>query len=249
MTTAIAFCGPSTNALDLSGWQNVMLAGPAEAGDIAWAAANGYSRIGLIDGYFGSTRAPWHKEIIYAADRGVGVWGSSSMGALRGAELIGHGMTGVGRVFQLYAQGVVTADDEVTLLHGPVDTGYVPLTEALVNVRLNLLDFVAQELLTADDAAALLRAGQSLHYKDRTIEAIGEAFMAAGDGRHADVWATFRMLWETRAIDWKAQDAAQLLDRLVLDEHTGPAASSPPAEGALVHTAQFQSLLNEIGVS
>jgi len=249
MTTAIAFCGPSTNALDLSQWPGIMLAGPAEAGDIAWAATNGYTRIGLVDGYFGATRAPWHKEILFAVDAGVQVLGASSMGALRAAELDGHGMAGIGRVYALYADGTVTADDEVTLLHGPADAGYVPLTEALVNVRLNVQDFIAEGLIDQQFGHALITAGRTVHYKDRTIETIGEVLLCQDHGKSKSQWGQLRQLWQDRAIDWKAQDAADLLDQLA-----SPARQRTPSDGAtpgrkLVNTDQFQLLLNEIGVT
>jgi hypothetical protein len=45
---------------------------------------------------FDSTPAVLHKEILWAMDRGVGVSGAASMGALRAAELHWYGMVGVG---------------------------------------------------------------------------------------------------------------------------------------------------------
>jgi hypothetical protein len=44
-------------------------------------------------------------------------------------------MRGTGRIFDAYGDGALQDDDEVAVLHGPEKTGYVPLTEAMVNIR------------------------------------------------------------------------------------------------------------------
>ena len=77
---------------------------PAAMGSVFRAVEEGYSTIAIVDGYFGNVPSVWHKEIIYAMSEGVGVVGSSSMGALRAAELHQHGMLGVGVVFKLFAR-------------------------------------------------------------------------------------------------------------------------------------------------
>ena len=48
------------------------------------------------------------------------------MGALRAAELHVFGMVGVGRVFELFRDGLLEDDDEVAVAHGPADSGYQP---------------------------------------------------------------------------------------------------------------------------
>ena len=66
---------------------------------------------------------------------GVHVFGASSMGALRAAELHPFGMVGVGRVFEGYRAGVYEDDDEVAVVHASEEAGFAPLSEAMVNVR------------------------------------------------------------------------------------------------------------------
>ena len=83
-------------------------------------AARGAPRaIGLIDGVFERVLPVWHKEILWAMTQGIHVFGAASMGALRAAELHAFGMVGVGRIFADYRDGVLEADDEVAVLHGP----------------------------------------------------------------------------------------------------------------------------------
>src|SRR5438270_6241334 len=87
--------------------------GPAQLGSVYLATKAGYNVIGLIDGIFGNVPTVWHKEILYAIDHGCLVYGSSSIGALRAAELYAYGMRGVGLCYRLYRAGVITDDDEV----------------------------------------------------------------------------------------------------------------------------------------
>ena len=69
---------------------------PGEAGDLYRAARGGARVIGLVDGVFEDRPTVWHKEILWALDRGVRVLGAASLGALRAAECAPFGMEGVG---------------------------------------------------------------------------------------------------------------------------------------------------------
>ncbi|HWC39583.1 MAG TPA: TfuA-like protein, partial [Acidimicrobiales bacterium] len=61
--------------------------------------------IGIIDGVFYQDLPVWHKEILLAIERGIEVYGASSMGALRAAECRPFGMVGVGSIFEGYVAG------------------------------------------------------------------------------------------------------------------------------------------------
>ena len=76
------------------------------------------------------------------------------MGALRAAEMGHYGMTGVGRIFKMYASGEVQGDDEVALVFDPETME--PLSEPLVNLR-SLLDaaWMADIIDTAQRAEIL----------------------------------------------------------------------------------------------
>ena len=68
------------------------------------AAKSKYNVIGLVDAIFGNVPTVWHKEILYAIGRGCVVYGSSSAGALRAAELHAYGMYGIGLCYRLFRQ-------------------------------------------------------------------------------------------------------------------------------------------------
>ena len=92
---------------------------PIVRGDLNSLPA-GTKVVGIIDGVFFSESAIAHKEIIAVMKKGVQVYGSSSMGALRAAELAEFGMIGVGRVYECYRSGRIVKDDEVAVTFSPV---------------------------------------------------------------------------------------------------------------------------------
>ena len=115
---------PQTRPL-LHGWE---WRPPAVAGDALRAISLKPRAFVLIDGVFDAVCAIRHKELLELLAEGVQVIGASSMGALRAAELHPFGMEGVGHIFEGYAAGRLTCDDEVALLHGPVELDWLPLT-------------------------------------------------------------------------------------------------------------------------
>src|SRR6185295_18286818 len=108
---------------------------PVSQGDVYRLARLGPRAIGIIDGYFDRVPAVWHKEILWALARGIHVFGSASMGALRAAELAAFGMLGVGEIFEAFRDGVLDDDAEVAVAHGQAESGYRATSEAMVNVR------------------------------------------------------------------------------------------------------------------
>src|SRR4051794_30849116 len=139
MSETYVYIGPSLPADEV----RVLLPGarilpPVRHGDLLALDARRGDRVLIIDGFFLHVAPVRHREILHLLDRGVMVAGASSMGALRAAELWRFGMRGVGEVFRLYRDGVVTGDDEVAIVHGPAEEGHRALSEPLVNIRVAL---------------------------------------------------------------------------------------------------------------
>lgn len=145
---------------------------PVKQGDVYRAALTRPAIIGITDGYFEVTPTVWHKEILWAMAQGIHVYGSASIGALRAAELYPFGMTGVGRVFTAYRDGILTDDDEVAVLHGPEVLDYPAVTEAMVNIRATLDKAVAEGVLDGWLVARLTEIGKILFYKERSWDGI-----------------------------------------------------------------------------
>ena len=184
---AVIFAGPSLALGDAELPAGFVRQPPAGQGDVYRAAKARPRAIGLIDGYFEGVPSVWHKEILWAMANGIAVYGGASMGALRAAELAPFGMIGVGRIFESYRDGIIEADDEVALLHGPAETGFAPLTEPLVNVRATCDAASAAGIVAGDEAQAIVTAAQAIFYKERTWRAIAASLRGAGLVRRSPI--------------------------------------------------------------
>ncbi len=127
----IIFSGPTLAPGEIANRPGWICLPPAKRGDIHRAMQLKPRIIGIVDGFFQGELSIWHKEILWAMSQGVHVFGCSSMGALRAAELHQFGMRGVGRIFESYRNGELEDDDEVALIHGPQDMDYIALSEPM----------------------------------------------------------------------------------------------------------------------
>ena len=92
--TVYVFAGPTLRHDEIREHLDAVCLPPAAQGDVYRAALNRPRVIAVVDGYFEGVPAVWHKEVLWALDHGIHVFGSASMGALRAAELAHFGMTG-----------------------------------------------------------------------------------------------------------------------------------------------------------
>jgi hypothetical protein len=208
----VVFLGPSLELDAARRLCDASFAPPVSRGDVCRAVDAGARVIGIVDGYYEWARAVTHKEILYALSRGVRVIGSSSMGALRAAELDQFGMTGVGYVYAQFASGRIEADDEMALLHAPADDGYRPLSLAGVNVRATLEAATSEGLISAGDAQLVIRALRASFYPDRQWPALLAQARSFGlPLAAADALARFA---RAAVIDAKRDDARLLLSTL-----------------------------------
>lgn len=182
---------------------------PAARGDVLQAAKDGARIIGLIDGVFFQECAVAHREVLAVLRAGVRVIGSSSMGALRAAELDTLGMEGVGTVYRLYRDGVLESDDEVALVFDPVY--FLPASEPLINIRCTIRRARDSGVIGPGCAGALLARAQELYFPGRTYDAI-IASTAGAAGK--DELERFSKFVAISACDLKREDAILALDRI-----------------------------------
>ena len=148
-----AFVGPSLKPGQRPAERSIVWLPPVSQGDLLPLLDDpSVGVIAIVDGYFESVPAVLHKEILLAIERGVHVVGGGSMGALRAAELHPFGMIGVGRIFGDFASGRLVDDDEVAVLHGPAETGYVALSDAMVDIRATVAAALAAGAIDRDGA-------------------------------------------------------------------------------------------------
>jgi len=199
---------------------------PVRHGDLLALHAAPGDTVAVIDGVFFRTGAIRHKELLHLLQQGVTVWGASSMGALRAAELHPFGMRGVGLVYRLYSSGVVTGDDEVAVLHAEADDGHRQLSEALVNLRLGLRRARREGLLALADELAVLDALRARPFGERSVGLVRNLLAERwpGDTDRAAAAAA-----AVGAVNAKRADAERLLHRLAEPPSPSPGSRSSGA--------------------
>ena len=207
MQRIIVFLGPSLERETAETILPAEYRPPAKRGDLLRAVGDGATVIGLIDGVFHQESAVAHREILAAIKKGVMVVGSSSMGALRAAEMDTLGMTGIGEVYRMYRSGELISDDEVALVFDP-ETG-LSLSEPLVNIRFTLHEAEKERIITSQDHATLLAAAQAVFYPQRTY---GRIVSGAGAAIDPETRERFLAWVKLHAVDQKRKDAVAALE-------------------------------------
>ena len=180
---AVVFLGPTLAVTDAAALLEADYLPAARQGDVYRAVRDRHpTAVGLVDGVFQQAPAVWHREILWALARGVYVFGAASIGALRAVELETFGMRGVGCVFEAYRDGrwpgydaPFEDDDEVAVIHAPAEAGFIPLSDAMVDLRDTLLAAEDIGVLTREQRDTLADTMKRRHFPDRTIRALAEA--------------------------------------------------------------------------
>lgn len=229
MSRPVVFLGPTLPRAEAEALlPGALVLPPARQGDVFRAVrAHRPGAVGLVDGAFLDVPAVWHRELLWALDRGVRVYGAASMGALRAAELHPFGMTGVGRVFAAYRDGAFPGwddafedDDEVAVIHAPPEAGGAALSDAMVDVRWTLLRAERAGVVGRAARDALAHAMKARHFPDRTLAAL----RAQADPAPAE-WIG------AHHVSLKAQDAREMLRAVAsdaADAAAGADAGAPP---------------------
>ncbi|MEX0351562.1 MAG: TfuA-like protein [Paracoccaceae bacterium] len=236
--SAVVFVGPTLAEEAVGKILRAEILPPVRQGDVYRVARENPPAIGIIDGYFDGVPSVWHKEILWAMEQGIPVFGSASMGALRAAELADFGMIGVGRIFEDYHAGVLQDDDEVAVLHSPAELGFQPLSEPMVSIRATVARALEVGVLTPDPAEAILRAGKALHYRDRDWPGV----LAKLSGEH-DLAAFSGWLPEGK-VDAKGEDATEMLRQMAA--HLDDGAETAEASTRVERTLAWQGLTRRI---
>jgi hypothetical protein len=207
--SAVIFCGPTLQKGERAAYASFDFRPPVRQGELYAAARKSPRAIGVIDGYFDGQPAVWHKEILWALANGVAVFGASSMGALRAAELHTFGMRGVGSIFEAYRDGRLTDDDEVALVHGPAETGYLRLSEPMVNIRATLERAISEHVLDDIAAETIAALGKAQFYQERSWASV---LADAAERLPPDPYERFATWLANGKVDRKRDDALLLLD-------------------------------------
>lgn len=231
----VAFAGPSLPEGRRGAFPDIDWRPPAQAGDLLRLSIGDVSALCLIDGYFDHRPAVRHKEILLLLSEGVRIFGASSIGALRAAEMQAFGMVGIGGIFNAYRRGTIEGDDEVALIHAGADRDWRSLSIPMVDVRATLCRARRQDIVSREEARALLNAAASIHYVDREWKPVCAAARGGAGGRAFERWL------ETGAVSQKHDDAVACI-RAAIE----PAATAP-IRPHLVRTCFLDALARECG--
>ena len=190
---------------------------PARRGDLLRAGLVAGDALLLIDGYYGSVPATSHFELIELLALGVAVYGCSSMGALRAAELHMLGMIGMGMVFEHYRLGLIEGDDEVAVMHDPLS--YELMSVPLVNVRLALHRRVLEQDVSARQVRFALADLGKMPFMQRSHSEVRRVLLQHGVRRPE---AVFRVEADIKRLD--AVNAARSLGAMVRRQMPAPTA-------------------------
>lgn len=241
--TICIFSGPTLPPAEAAKILDAEYRPPAAIGDVYKAAQKRPWAIGIIDGFFESTPSVWHKEVLWAMAQGIQVFGASSMGALRAAELAAFGMVGVGAIFEAYRCGTIEDDDEVAVVHGPPELGYVQLSEAMVNIRATIKKAISADVVSPATAAALIEIAKTLYYKKRGYDRLlADASVRQLPG---DELARLKAWLPKNQINQKRLDAIAMLQ--AIKEAHAAAVAPKPASYVFEHTILWDAVERQYG--
>jgi hypothetical protein len=199
MSDTAVFLGPTLDAASARSILKATYLPPIKRGDLSQLSGN-IKTVGIIDGEFYQSLAISPKEVLQLIHRGIKVYGSSSMGALRAAETHSYGMVGIGAIFKMYRDGMIDADDEVALTYDP--DNYRPSSDPLINIRFALKQAVLEDLLSESTADEIVRAVRALYFPSRSYRLV------------AQMCPKLKGFLEERCPDQKRDDAKLLLQTI-----------------------------------
>jgi len=146
---------------------DAVVASPIQRGDLLKDICLPCNVVVIIDGRFHQSLAVSPAEIMDAMRCGIRIYGASSMGALRAAELEFHGMIGCGQIFEFIKGRKFFRDDFLGQSFDPA-TGR-PISTPFIDFIFNLENLVSMGTIDRKAFKILSRAFAALHYSDRNL--------------------------------------------------------------------------------
>ena len=175
MNKPIVFIGPSLTIEKARKIFNADYRPPAKKGDFLrlLACINDDDRtiIGLVDGLFLQDYPPTPIEVFQLLiKKNTLILGAASLGALRAVELEKYGMIGIGKIFELYKNNKIDADDEVAVTFTE-DTQLIQ-SEAMIDIRYNLFIALKKGVIDENTKRAAVKVAKSIYFPNRNYEDI-----------------------------------------------------------------------------
>jgi hypothetical protein len=165
MNKPIVYLGPTLNREEASKILDADYRDPAKKGDFLRLshASDEKKYVGFIDGVFLHDYPPSPIEVYHLATRkNIELIGASSLGALRAVELEKFGMKGIGKIFQLFKNGILDADDEVAVTF--VRDKNILQSEALIDIRFNLFLAYKKGIITNQTKKRSVKITKNIYF-------------------------------------------------------------------------------------
>jgi TfuA protein len=173
MNKPIVYLGPTLNREEASKILDADYRDPAKKGDFLRLSHTSDEKkyVGFIDGVFLHDYPPSPIEVYHLATRkNIELIGASSLGALRAVELEKFGMKGIGKIFQLFKNGILNADDEVAVTF--VRDKNILQSEALIDIRFNLFLAYKKGIITRQTKKRFVKTAKNIYFPFRNYEDI-----------------------------------------------------------------------------
>jgi hypothetical protein len=187
---------------------------PAKKGDFLMLSQDSDEKkyVGFIDGVFLHDYPPPPIEVYHLATRkNIELVGASSLGALRAVELEKFGMKGIGKIFQMYKNGIINADDEVAVTF--VRGSNTLQSEAMIDIRFNLFLAYRKGVITNDTKKRFAKVAKRIYFPFRNYEDLINLTQKQYPTIH-DELENFRAYILQYRDSLKARDAVKLLKYL-----------------------------------
>ncbi len=214
MNKPIVYLGPTLNREEASKILDADYRDPAKKGDFLRLSHTSDEKkyVGFIDGVFLHDYPPSPIEVYHLATRkNIELIGASSLGALRAVELEKFGMKGIGKIFQLFKNGILNADDEVAVTF--VRDKNILQSEALIDIRFNLFLAYKKGIITKQTKRRFVKIAKNIYFPFRNYEDIVRLTEEQFPSIH-DELENFRDYVLKNRDSLKARDARKLLKYL-----------------------------------
>jgi hypothetical protein len=187
---------------------NADYAEPIKRGDIYEAVELGYNHILIVDGLYQDVLAVSPAELMDVLSFGVKLYGSTTMGAIRAAELEAYGMVGVGRIFNEVRNTLYFRDDFLGISQPFSCDSVQPLTYMDIWIGCKLL--TEKKKLTQKQMKFILKCYEGLSFSERNLNALSEQLISKNNKSIVNTIAKIPTLMQ----DLKKQDSLLLLSEV-----------------------------------
>jgi hypothetical protein len=206
---AYVFLGPALPATSALAELDAVYLPPAAEGDVTRLLNCQPRVIAIADGCGTGAAQVGHKEIMWAMEQGVHVFGGAGLGALRAVELEAFGMRGVGWVYRAFRDGALEQDDEVAGAYERQGAEYRRLSEPMINIRQTLVAAAHQKVISGPTRDRLTAMAKAQFYPRRSWPELLCA--ASAQAVEPAEMAALRAWLAEGCVDQIAQDAVALL--------------------------------------